>query len=131
MSTQIHGDVGEERLAGLYASDAQLQALKPSPTVLDAARPGVRLAELVRIVDGTGAPRDRLAARLKSLEQMGVITRTPYQTAPPRFEYRLTDAGNVLAPVLDALRTWGLDRAVTSDDCDRHSWAKREQAEGS
>ncbi len=82
------------------------------------------------IVDGTGAPRDRLAARLKSLEQMGVITRTPYQTAPPRFDYRLTDAGNALAPVLDALRTWGLDHAVTSDDCDRHSWAKREQAEG-
>jgi DNA-binding HxlR family transcriptional regulator len=83
------------------------------------------------IVDATGAPRDRLAARLKSLEQVGIITRTPYQTAPPRFEYRLTDAGNALAPVLDALRTWGLDHAVTSDDCDRHSWAKRKQAAGS
>ena len=49
MSTQIHGDVREKRLAGLYASDAQLQALTPLPAVLDAARrPGVRLAELLR-----------------------------------------------------------------------------------
>jgi DNA-binding HxlR family transcriptional regulator len=68
------------------------------------------------IVAGTGAPRDRLAARLRSLEEVGVITRTPYQTAPPRFEYRLTDAGNALAPVLDALKTWGLDHAVPSED---------------
>jgi DNA-binding HxlR family transcriptional regulator len=82
------------------------------------------------IVAGTGAPRDRFAARLKSLEQMGIINRTPYQTAPRRFEYRLSDAGYALAPVLDTLRTWGLDHAVTSDDCDRDSWVKREHTEG-
>jgi DNA-binding HxlR family transcriptional regulator len=70
------------------------------------------------IVAGTGASSDRLAARLRSLEQVGVITRTPYQIAPPRFEYRLTDAGNAPAPVLDTLSTWGLDHVVTSDNRD-------------
>ena len=32
------------------------------------------------IVAGTGAPRDRIAARLKALESAGVVARTPYQT---------------------------------------------------
>ena len=35
------------------------------------------------IVRGTGAPRDRIAARLKALEGAGVVVRTPYQSAPP------------------------------------------------
>src|ERR1044072_8873696 len=34
------------------------------------------------IVRGTGAPRDRIAARLKALESAGVVARSQYQTAP-------------------------------------------------
>jgi DNA-binding HxlR family transcriptional regulator len=68
------------------------------------------------IVAGTGAPRDRIAARLKTLEQAGVVTRVPYQTAPPRDEYRLTTSGHALIPVLDALLAWGKDHAVAADD---------------
>jgi DNA-binding HxlR family transcriptional regulator len=71
------------------------------------------------IVKETGAPRDRVAARLKALEQVGVIRRTPYQQAPPRFEYHLTESGRALIPVLDALTAWGLDHAVRPDDPDR------------
>jgi DNA-binding HxlR family transcriptional regulator len=71
------------------------------------------------IVRGTGAPRDRIAARLRTLEDAGVIVRVPYQSAPPRDEYRLTDAGRALVPVLDALLTWGKDYAVAPDDPDR------------
>ncbi len=55
------------------------------------------------IVRGTGAPRDRIAARLKALEEAGVISRSAYQSAPPRFDYRLTESGRALLPVLDAL----------------------------
>jgi DNA-binding HxlR family transcriptional regulator len=68
------------------------------------------------IVRGTGAPRDRIAARLRTLEEAGVVTRVPYQTAPPRDEYRLTESGRGLLPVLDALLAWGADHAVASDD---------------
>ena len=68
------------------------------------------------IVAGTGAPRDRIAARLKTLEAAGVITRTPYQDHPRRDDYALTESGRGLIPVLDALLTWGADHAVASDD---------------
>lgn len=68
------------------------------------------------IVSGTGAPRDRIAARLKTLEAAGVIARTPYQRNPCRDEYELTESGRGLLPVLDALLVWGADHAVAADD---------------
>ncbi|MDT5004563.1 MAG: hypothetical protein QOJ24_1739 [Mycobacterium sp.] len=71
------------------------------------------------IVAGTGAPRDRIAARLKALERAGVVARTPYHDGPVRYEYRLTDSGDALMPVLDALLEWGRRYAVASDDPDR------------
>jgi DNA-binding HxlR family transcriptional regulator len=71
------------------------------------------------IVRETGAPRDRVAARLKALEEIGVLRRTPYQTAPARYDYHLTESGWSLVPVLDALLAWGLDHAVSPNDPDR------------
>jgi DNA-binding HxlR family transcriptional regulator len=71
------------------------------------------------IVEKTGAPRDRVAARLRALEQAGAVRRIAYQTAPQRFEYHLTESGRDLIPVLDALTSWGLNHAVASDDPDR------------
>ena len=44
-----------------------------------------------RIQEGTGAPRDRLAARLKSLVEAGVLRRERYCDTPERYEYHLTD----------------------------------------
>src|SRR6476659_5764850 len=78
------------------------------------------------IVRGTGAPRDRVAARLKALDEAGVIQRRAYQAAPPRFDYQLTDSGRALLPVLDALLAWGIDHAVSSGDPDRdgYRWIK-------
>jgi DNA-binding HxlR family transcriptional regulator len=71
------------------------------------------------IVRGTGAPRDRIAARLKALEQADVVARSQYESAPPRYEYRLTESGEALIPVLDALLAWGKVHAVALDDPDR------------
>jgi DNA-binding HxlR family transcriptional regulator len=71
------------------------------------------------IVRGTGAPRDRVAARLRTLEAVGVIERREYQSAPPRSEYVLTEAGRALVPVLKALLAWGNAYAVAPDDPDR------------
>ena len=64
------------------------------------------------IARDTGAPRDRLAARLRTLEAAGVVTRRPYSEHPPRYEYELTEAGQELRAVLMALRTWGDKWAV-------------------
>lgn len=71
------------------------------------------------IVRGTGAPRDRVAARLKALEAVGVVERREYQQHPRRHEYALTGAGRALGPVLDELLAWGLQHAVSPDDPDR------------
>jgi DNA-binding HxlR family transcriptional regulator len=71
------------------------------------------------IVTGTGAPRDRIAARLKALEAAGVVARSPYQSSPTRYAYRLTESGEALIPVLDALLAWGKVHAVAPDDPDR------------
>ena len=81
--------------------------------VREIALGATRFSDIVR---GTGAPRDRIAARLKTLTAAGVITRVPYQTAPRRDEYQLTDSGRALVPVLDALLAWGQVHAVDPDD---------------
>ena len=55
----------------------------------------------------TGAPRASLAARLRELENAGLVERHRYSSHPPRDEYRLTPAGRELSPVLRELRAWG------------------------
>src|SRR5258708_36065829 len=63
-----------------------------------------RFDEMVR---RTGAPRDTLAARLRTLVDAGVLERTPYCEHPARYEYQLTPAGRDLYPVILSLRHWG------------------------
>ena len=48
-----------------------------------------------------------LSARLKTLEDAGVIERRFYDQHPPRAEYVLTEKGEALRPTLKALREWG------------------------
>jgi DNA-binding HxlR family transcriptional regulator len=62
-----------------------------------------------QIVRNTGAPRDRLAARLKSLVEADVLERRPDEEG-----YHLTTAGRDLGPVMRALLEWGDKWAVTS-----------------
>lgn len=54
-----------------------------------------------------GLSRTTLTQRLKHLEAHGVLEKRPYQTAPVRHEYRLTDKGRDLYPVVSTLLTWG------------------------
>jgi hypothetical protein len=71
-----------------------------------------RFDEMIR---RTGAPRDTLAARLKTLVVAGVLERSPVSEHPPRFEYRLTQAGLDLYPVIVALLQWGDQHARGAD----------------
>ena len=66
----------------------------------------------IQIARNTGAPRDRLAARLKTLVEAGILQKREYQESPPRSDYHLTRAGRDLAPVLQALLEWGDKWAV-------------------
>jgi DNA-binding HxlR family transcriptional regulator len=60
-----------------------------------------------QMVRNTGAPRDRLAARLRALEEAGIVERRAYSERPLRYEYLLTPAGWDLEPVIRTLLTWG------------------------
>ena len=48
-----------------------------------------------------------LTAQLRQMEESGLLTRTVYPEVPPRVEYTLTELGQSLRPVLDALWNWG------------------------
>ena len=56
-----------------------------------------------------------LSTRLAKLTRNGVLERRPYQTAPVRHEYRLTEKGRDLYPVIAGLLGWG-ERWMTSSD---------------
>jgi DNA-binding HxlR family transcriptional regulator len=68
-----------------------------------------------RFARNTGASRDILAARLKTLVTAGVLRRERYSDRPPRHEYVLTESGRALRPVLLALMEWG-DRYATTGE---------------
>ena len=62
----------------------------------------------------TGAPRPVLAERLRSLVEDGVLEKRRYSEHPDRYEYRLSEKGIDLYPVLVALLRWG-DRWMADD----------------
>lgn len=54
-----------------------------------------------------GISPNTLSARLKQLEEHGIVSRRFYERHPPRAEYLLTGKGEELRPSLKALRDWG------------------------
>src|SRR4051812_25620460 len=54
-----------------------------------------------------GIARNVLTDRLGRLVNAGVLEKRAYSERPPRFEYRLTDKGRDLWPVVHALARWG------------------------
>ena len=71
-----------------------------------------RFDEMVR---RTGAPRDTLAARLRTLVAAGILVKRQYSEHPARSEYHLTEAGRDLYPVIATLMRWG-DKYLAGDD---------------
>ncbi len=55
-----------------------------------------------------------LSRRLKDLEAAGIVTRTPIGREPTVHEYRLTEAGRELRPIIEAVGVWG-QRWVTTE----------------
>jgi DNA-binding HxlR family transcriptional regulator len=54
-----------------------------------------------------GIARNVLADRLSRLVEDGILAKHAYQERPERFEYRLTEKGLDLFPVLMSLMKWG------------------------
>lgn len=58
--------------------------------------------------DLVGISQKVLTDSLRSLEYDGIITRTVYPEVPPRVEYALSELGDSMRPIMDALEAWGL-----------------------
>lgn len=56
-----------------------------------------------------------LAQQLRELEKDGLINRVVYPVVPPKTEYSLTEFGTSLAPILDAMCTWGTNYLKESE----------------
>ena len=63
-----------------------------------------RFSDITAAIPGLS---DRLLSeRLKELEAEGVLKRTVYPEIPVRIEYRLTEKGQALAPIVQSLSDW-------------------------
>lgn len=57
--------------------------------------------------DLEGISQKVLTDSLRSMEKDGIITRTVYPEVPPHVEYALSDLGETMRPILEAMQTWG------------------------
>ncbi len=64
-----------------------------------------RFNELQKNLDGIS--QKVLTDSLGSMEADGLITRTVYAEVPPRVEYALSELGETMRPILDAMEVWG------------------------
>ena len=70
------------------------------------ARPW-RFNELRKSLDGIS--QKVLTESLRSMESDGIVIRTVYAEVPPRVEYSLSELGETLRPILDAMQAWGTE----------------------
>ena len=59
--------------------------------------------------DLAGISQKVLTDSLREMEAAGIVTRTAYPEVPPRVEYALSELGETLGPILDAIAEWGTD----------------------
>ena len=59
--------------------------------------------------DLEGISQKMLTDSLRSMEADGIVTRTVYPEVPPRVEYALSDLGESMRPIMDAMAAWGTD----------------------
>lgn len=66
-----------------------------------------RFNELKKDLDGIS--QKVLTESLRTMESDGIITRTVYPEVPPRVEYALSELGESMRPILDAMKQWGME----------------------
>ncbi|MDD3253882.1 MAG: helix-turn-helix domain-containing protein [Lachnospiraceae bacterium] len=65
----------------------------------------LRFSELHRLIPQ--ATPKMLTQQLRELEEDGLIQRTIYPVIPPKTDYRLTEFGKSIIPVLNSMCDWG------------------------
>jgi DNA-binding HxlR family transcriptional regulator len=94
-----------KQLCKRYEQAIQLLGKRWTGLILDTMLEGPqRFCEMTSIVEGLS---DRvLSDRLRELESEGVVERVVYPQIPVRVEYRLTEKGRDLRPVVQAIHRW-------------------------
>lgn len=64
-----------------------------------------RFNELQKSLEGIS--QKVLTDSLRSMEADGIISRTVYPEVPPRVEYALSELGETMRPILNAMKAWG------------------------
>jgi DNA-binding HxlR family transcriptional regulator len=64
-----------------------------------------RFSELKKSLDGIS--QKVLTQHLRIMEENGLVNRKVYAEVPPRVEYSLTESGQSLKSIHDAMWTWG------------------------
>ena len=54
-----------------------------------------------------GISQKVLTSNLRAMEESGIVHREVFAEVPPRVEYSLTELGETLQPVIDAMWAWG------------------------
>ena len=65
-----------------------------------------RFNELQKSLEGIS--QKVLTDSLRSMENDGIVIRTVYPEVPPRVEYALSELGESMRPILDAMEAWGI-----------------------
>lgn len=65
----------------------------------------LRFSQLQRLILNVTAKM--LSQQLHDMEDFGLIHKTIYPVVPPKTEYRLTDFGKTLSPIVNAMCDWG------------------------
>lgn len=66
-----------------------------------------RFGELKKSV--TGISQKVLTSNLRDMEENELVTREVFPEVPPRVEYTLTELGQSMSPILDAMAKWGAE----------------------
>jgi DNA-binding HxlR family transcriptional regulator len=69
------------------------------------AQKTMRFNELSREIEGV--TQKMLTQQLRELEVDGLINRVVFPEVPPKVEYSISEYGQTLSPVLEALSLWG------------------------
>ena len=64
-----------------------------------------RFNELRKSLEGIS--QKVLTDSLRSMEEDGIVIRTVYPEVPPRVEYSLSELGQSMWPILEAMQEWG------------------------
>lgn len=111
---------GQSHMCPRYEQAIQVLGKRWTGLILDSLMHGPRrFCELTSIVEGLS---DRvLSDRLRELELEGIIERIVYPQIPVRVEYRLTQKGQALSPVIEAIHTWATEWVVLSQTSPEHA----------